>query len=503
MMNRTKLPPLAAALGFGLLLALFIVSAPACKPRGDTTGEVRKAEEGWKAPESRPEGPVQVVEVPPFVKLAKELKPAVVNISTSRKVEGLKFPHLQPPFSGPGEPEDDDTFKEFFDRFLGNIPRPMRKQTSLGSGFIIDGSGLVVTNHHVIEKADDIQVTTADGRTYDAEIKGVDPKTDVALIKIDPEGDLPTVQLGDSGKLQIGEWVMAIGNPFGLGHTVTAGIVSAKERVLNSGPYDDFIQTDASINPGNSGGPLFNIRGEVVGINTAIVAHGRGIGFAIPINLARSILVQLEKAGKVTRGWLGVSIQKIDPLLAESFGLEESKGALVAEVMKESPASRAGIKRGDVIIEFKGESVETFHDLPAMVAAIQPGEKVSLKILREGKEIDIEVTVDELKDEREAKAEPAPKADIVGLKVKPVPPEQAERLGLEEDAGVMVSGVGPGSAAGEAGIQKGDIILEINRKPLAGIDDYREVMKAIEDDESVLMLVRRDESSFYVALNLG
>jgi serine protease Do len=503
MMNRTRLPNLAVALGSGLLLAFFVVTAPACKPRESTTGEAREAGKGWQAPEARSERPVQVVEVPPFVRLAKELNPAVVNISTTRKVEGLQFPGSESPFGEPGEPEGDETFKEFFDHFFGNVPRQMRKQTSLGSGFIIDSSGLVVTNHHVIEKADDIQVTTSDGRTYDAEIKGVDPKTDVALIKIKPDGDLPTVRLGDSGKLEIGEWVMAIGNPFGLGHTVTAGIVSAKERVLNSGPYDDFIQTDASINPGNSGGPLFNIRGEVVGINTAIVAQGRGIGFAIPINLARSVLVQLEKSGKVTRGWLGVSIQKIDPLLAESFGLKENKGALVAEVMKDSPASRAGIQHGDVIIEFNGEAVDTFHELPAMVAAVQPGQKVSLKVLREGKEIELEVTVDELKDEREAKVEPTPKADVVGLKVKPVTPEQAERFGLEEDRGVMVSGVAPGSAAEEAGIRNGDVILEINRKPLAGVDDYRKIMKSIEDDPSVLMLIRRADNSFYVALDLG
>jgi serine protease Do len=282
----------------------------------------------------------------------------------------------------------------------------------------------------------------------------------------------------------------------------TAGIVSAKERVLNSGPYDDFIQTDASINPGNSGGPLFNIRGEVIGINTAIVAHGRGIGFAIPINLARDILPQLEKAGKVTRGWLGVSIQKIDPLLAESFGLEESKGALVADVMKDTPASRAGIERGDVIIEFNKKPVDDFHDLPAMVATVPPGETVPLKVLREGDEIELEVTVDELKEDRQARAEPAPKADIVGLQVKPVSPEQAEALGLEEAQGVIVSEVGPASVAEEAGIQKGDVILEINRKPLAGIADYREAMKAVEEDGSVLLLIRRKESSFYVALNL-
>jgi serine protease Do len=295
---------------------------------------------------------------------------------------------------------------------------------------------------------------------------------------------------------------MAIGNPFGFGHTVTAGIVSAKGRVLNSGPYDDFIQTDASINPGNSGGPLFNIRGEVIGINTAIVAQGQGIGFAIPIDLATNVFTQLEKEGKVTRGWLGVSIQRIDPTLAESFGLKESKGALVADVLKDSPASEAGIQRGDVIVEFNGAAVEDFHDLPAMVATVPPGEVISLKLLRDGNEKEVTIEVAELEDEREARLERTPPADVVGLKVRELSQQQAENLGLEMQTGVAVVGVEPDSAAEEAGIQPGDVILEIDRAPLKGIDDYDAAVKGIEKKDSALMLIKRDDSSFYVALDL-
>ncbi|MDP3936635.1 MAG: Do family serine endopeptidase, partial [Deltaproteobacteria bacterium] len=438
-----------------ILLSVFLILGPACKPRDDSRSEPKreratKAEKREAPPsERRGNGPLQIVEVPPFVTLAKELNPVVVNISTSRSFEGSQMQQFHTPFSGP---EGENPFGEFFERFFENLPQGMRKQTSLGSGFIIDKSGLVVTNNHVIEKADDIKVTTSDGSVYPAKVKGMDPKTDVALIQIEPKGDLPEATLGNSDELEIGEWVMAIGNPFGLGHTVTAGIVSAKGRVLNSGPYDDFIQTDASINPGNSGGPLFNIRGEVVGINTAIVAQGQGIGFATPVNMARKVLAQLKKSGKVVRGWMGVSIQRIDPAIAESLGLEDAKGALVADVMKGGPADKAGIKRRDVIIEFKGEEVGDFHNLPAMVAEVDPGTEVEIKLLRDGKEKSVSVMVDEMKDERQAKADPSPKVDAVGLKVKELDESQAERLGLEKQTAVGVAEVKPGTAADEAGI---------------------------------------------------
>jgi len=488
-----------------LLMSLFLMLGTACKPREDSRAEPKR-ERASRAPEAktpaaeRPgNGPMQIVEVPPFVTLAKELNPVVVNISTSRSFDSSQMHQFRSPFSGR---EGEDPFGEFFERFFENLPKGMRKQTSLGSGFIIDKSGLVVTNNHVIEKADDIKVTTSDGKVYPAKVKGSDPKTDVALIQIEPKGDLPEATLGDSDKLEIGEWVMAIGNPFGLGHTVTAGIVSAKGRVLNSGPYDDFIQTDASINPGNSGGPLFNIRGEVVGINTAIVAQGQGIGFATPVNMARKVLAQLEKSGKVVRGWLGVSIQRIDPAIAESLGLDEAKGALVADVMKGGPAEKAGIKRRDVVVEFNGEPVDEFHDLPAMVAEVAPGTAVSLKILRDGKEKSLSVTVDEMKDERQAKAEPAPKADAVGLKVEVLDEEQAERLGLEKPGGVRVTEVKPGTAADEAGIQPGDVILEIDRKAIETLDDYTAALKEAEGKDSALMLVRRGDNSFFLALDL-
>lgn len=490
-----------------VVLALLLTAAFACKPREETFSPGQHTPEASAAAAEavRPNGPLQIVEVPPFVHLAKRLSPVVVNISTSRSVKGFKIPQFRSPFQGPG---GENPFGEFFEKFFENPPGGMRKQTSSGSGFIIDASGLVVTNNHVVENAEDIEVKMSDGKIYEAKVMGRDPKTDVALIKIESDEPFPFAALGDSGELQIGEWVMAIGNPFGLGHTVTAGIVSAKGRVLNSGPYDDFIQTDASINPGNSGGPLFNIRGEVVGINTAIVPNAQGIGFAVPINLAKNILSQLEQTGKVVRGWLGVSIQRIDQNIAESLGLEDNKGALVADVMKDSPAQRAGIKRRDVIIEFNGKAVDDFHNLPTMVASVVPGEDVQLKILREGEELTISVTIDEMEDDRQAGLEPSPKIDAVGMKVQALTKEQAESLGLEGPTGVGVVRVRPGSVAGEAGIQPGDVILEINRKSIGGLEDYETAMKegkqkARKDGDRLLILIRRGESSFYVALELG
>ena len=485
-----------------VVLALLLVTLFACKPRDETSPGQAISGAGASAAEAvKPNGPLQIVEVPPFVHLAKRLSPVVVNISTSRSVKGVRIPQFRSPFQGPG---DENPFGEFFEKFFENAPRGMRKQTSSGSGFIIAESGLVVTNNHVVENAEDIEVKMSDGKTYDAKVMGKDPKTDVALIKIESNGPFPFAALGDSGELQIGEWVMAIGNPFGLGHTVTAGIVSAKGRVLNSGPYDDFIQTDASINPGNSGGPLFNIRGEVVGINTAIVPNAQGIGFAVPINLAKNVLSQLEKTGKVVRGWLGVSIQRIDENIAESLGLEDSKGALVADVMKNSPAQKAGIKRRDVIIEFNGKAVDDFHNLPTMVASVVPGEAVSLKILREGEELTVSVTIDEMEDDRQASVEPSPEIDAVGMKVQALTKEQAERLGLEGPTGVGVASVQPGSVAGEAGIQAGDVILEIREKSISTIDDYETAMKeAKKKGGSLLILIRRGENSFYVGLELG
>ena len=293
-----------------------------------------------------------------FAPLVKTLTPAVVNINTTKVVKSAGRS-----FNFHGSPFPSDQFDEFFNRFFGQHPQRKFRQRSLGSGFIISKDGYILTNNHVVEDADEVKVTLSDEKSYDAKIIGMDKRTDLAVLKINVDHDLPIVALGDSSKLEVGDWVIAIGNPFGLERTVTAGIVSARGRVIGSGPYDDFIQTDASINPGNSGGPLFNLRGEVVGINAAIVAGGQGIGFAIPVNMAKDLLPQL-KSGKVSRGWLGVQIQKVTPELAESFHLDSEKGALVADVVEDSPADRAGIKTGDIILSFNGREVDSMRKLP-------------------------------------------------------------------------------------------------------------------------------------------
>jgi len=318
-----------------------------------------------------------------FAELVKKEKPAVVNISTTQTVQG------EGALSGRGHP-----FQEFF----GDILPQEFKGVSLGSGFIINPDGLILTNHHVVEKAEKIQVRLSDKRRFEAELIGLDPKTDIALIRIKNPELLPFVQLGDSDRAEVGEWVVAIGNPFGLEQTVTVGIVSAKGRAIGSGPYDDYIQTDASINPGNSGGPLFNIQGEVIGINTAINPSGQGIGFAIPINQVKKVLGQLEKEGKVTRGWLGVMIQEFTKDLARSFGLKNGEGALVSDVFEDSPAALAGIKKGDVIVEFNGKKIGHMRQLPVAVAETPIGKQVSLKILRDGKEQIVLVRISKMEE---------------------------------------------------------------------------------------------------------
>lgn len=327
-----------------------------------------------------------------FASLAKELNPAVVNISTTQVIEG---------FGGfPGPFREGDPFEEFFKRFFGDVPPPEYKQRSLGSGFIISKDGYIVTNGHVVENAQEIKVTLMGGRKFDAKVIGQDSKTDLALIKITPVGDLPSAKLGDSAKLEVGDWVVAIGNPFGLGHTVTAGIVSAKGRIIGAGPYDDFIQTDASINPGNSGGPLFNLLGEVVGVNTAILGGAQGIGFATPINLAKEVIFQLKNEGRVIRGWIGVSAQELTPEIAQSFNLKEAKGALISEVAPQGPADRAGLMRGDIIIEFDGKEVKQVEDLPRLVANTSVGKTVKVKVLRNGEIRAFSITIGRLPEER-------------------------------------------------------------------------------------------------------
>ena len=324
------------------------------------------------------EAPVATISSPQglfdFVSLAKQLSPAVVNVSTTRANSRTR---VSPSPFGQADPHS-----EFWERFFGGpLPRGPSRQSTLGSGFILDREGLILTNNHVVEDAQKIVVRLSDQREFEAKVVGRDPKTDIAVIKIQAEVNLPTAPLGDSDRLEVGEWVLAIGNPFGLEHTVTAGIVSAKGRHIGAGPYDDFIQTDASINPGNSGGPLINMRGEVVGINTALFSRGGsniGIGFAIPINLIKELLPQLKEQGKVTRGWLGVVIQRVTPAIAEPLGLDKATGALVAEVLKDTPAEQGGMRVGDVIIEFAGREIKESNDLPIIVARIPVGREVPL-----------------------------------------------------------------------------------------------------------------------------
>jgi serine protease Do len=434
--------------------------------------------------------------LPVFVELSKHLKPAVVNIS-SKQTEGKAAPG-RAPFGG----EENDPFQEFFDRFFGGRGGRKRQRPSLGSGFIINSTGYIVTNNHVVEGATEIKVTLATKEEFDATLVGRDPKTDLALIKVNSPKPLPTVPFGNSDALEVGEWVLAIGNPFGLGHTVTSGIVSAKGRIIGAGPYDDFIQTDASINPGNSGGPLFNMRGQVIGINTAIISGGQGIGFAIPINLAKEVFLQLHDKGSVTRGWLGVAIQGISSDLLKAFNLEDTHGALVADVMSDGPAAQAGIQRGDVIMGFNGYPVQDSAELPRMVAAIAPGTKVQVEVLRGGKKMTIPVTLGTLAEEKEASAK-LQQPDVeesLGLHVEVITPELARGLRLDNAKGVVVARVAPDSPAAEAGIQRGDVVREVNRQPVTDMESYTEVTSHLTPNAPALFLLERRGSSLYVAL---
>jgi len=340
--------------------------------------------------------------------------------------------------------------------------------------------------------------------SYDAKIIGTDDRTDLAILKIEVGHDLPVVPLGDSSKLEVGDWVIAIGNPFGLERTVTAGIVSARGRVIGSGPYDDFIQTDASINPGNSGGPLFNLKGEVVGINAAIVAGGQGIGFAIPVNMAKDLLPQL-KTGKVSRGWLGVQIQKVTPDLAESFDLDSEKGALVADVVKDSPAARAGIETGDIILSFNGQDVDSMRKLPSLVAAIPPGTKVKMKVLRRGKVKKLKVVIAELKDEEMADGSPAEKGELdrLGMAVRQITPELAGQYRLPRDSGVVISRIDPDGLAAEGGLHAGDIILQVNNSDIETVKDFRQAIKKAKKNKLVRFLVQRRNSRIFVVMRMN
>jgi serine protease Do len=441
--------------------------------------------------------------MPDFVELAAKLSPAVVNISTDEPDEPGEAAGppegIEPPEGHEGLPHSGGPLEDF-----GGSPQHSK---ALGSGFIITKDGYILTNEHVVENPGKVTVTTQDGRNYIAKIIGHDDKSDIALLKIDAKHDLAVAPLGNSEDLKVGEWVMAIGNPFGFDHSVTAGIVSAKGRFI-PGNYENFIQTDASINPGNSGGPLIDLRGDVVGVNCAIYTHtgsSMGIGFAVPIDLVKEELPQLKSSGKVVRGWLGVYIQKMTPELAESLGMADSRGALVAKVLDGGPAQAAGVKRGDVIVAFDNQDVGDSRELPLMVGRTELGHKGTLKVIRDKQTIELPVTITESHEAEIAAAENSEKPEVsapsqFGLRVKDLSPELAKELGIDAPGGVVIASVQPGSRADEAGLRPRDVILEVNRAAVKNLDSYQSAVKTSAKGKIVLLLVKRGDNTIYVAL---
>jgi serine protease Do len=439
---------------------------------------------------SVPVAPAAAVPAANWVELTRVLKPAVVNISSRRLEERVE---MQNPFGNLSPFGDDERGPR----------RPRHTVRSMGSGFIINPAGYIVTNNHVVEGATDIRVKIDDGRELAGTVVGRDPKTDLALLKVEANG-LPVIPLGDSTQLQVGEPVMAIGNPFGLERTVTTGIVSATGRVIGQGPYDDFIQTDASINPGNSGGPLINTHGQAVGINAAIFSQSGGsvgIGFAIPVNQAKSVVTQLVASGRVTRGWLGVTIQPLTAELAKGFNVTEGTGALVAGVQDGSPAARAGVKAGDIITHYDGQKVATSADLPKLVAATAVGRQVPVTVVREGKKVALNVTVAQMDEPGQPVVAQAEEAKgPLGLTVETVTPSIAKELKLSEPRGVIVRGVRSGSPAENAGIRAGDVITEVDRQAVADAAQMKRALEKHPKGAPVVVMVRRDGTSLYVAL---
>ena len=482
---RTLIVVAASCLILGVLITASLNLVP---PTKATTGQVwtEKGESGLFSTSQISDGKL-------WVKLAKELTPAVVNISTTQVVK--RGTPTRSPFS------EDDPFNEFFKRFFGDQPRQF-KATSLGSGFIINKDGYILTNNHVVENATDITVKLGDGREFKAKVIGRDPKTDIAIIKIEAS-NLPVIPFGNSDRLEVGEPVMAIGNPFGLNQTVTTGIVSAKGRFIGEGPYDNFIQTDASINRGNSGGPLINSNGEAVGINTAIFSPtggSIGIGFAIPIEMAKEVLPQLKERGQVTRGWLGVAIQPITPDLGKKFSLKQANGALISDVMEGSPAEQAGLKQGDVIVAFDGKNVKSSTDLPHIVAGTPVGKEVPVKVVRDGVEVTLQVKVGELKEEQAAAVTSTSPKTKLGIDIQDLTPALARKFGLKGEKGIVITEVEPDSPADAVGLQPGDLILEINRVRVTTVGQVRRVLDKTKPEEPILLLVKRDGGTRYVVI---
>ena len=415
-----------------------------------------------------------------FSDLAEKAGPAVVNIQTEKMIQG-----------------GGRVFRHFFGPQFNNQQPDVRKQQSLGSGFIIDKAGFIVTNNHVIANSDSIKVILQNGKSYEAKIIGRDSKTDLALIKIEAENDLPALGLGNSDQLKVGQWVVAIGNPFGLDHTVTAGIVSAKGRVIGSSPYDDFIQTDASINPGNSGGPLLNLEGKVIGINAAIINGGQGIGFAIPASNASRIVTQLKDNGEVSRGWLGVRIQDLNRELAEYYGVKGDSGVVITEVFENNPADRAGIKANDVIIELDGDQVKTSQDLVKKMAVIKPGNSISLKVVRNSQIKTFAVKIIKRNDTQVASN--GNSFGDFGLKVTELSVEVAKQLGLPSPNGAVIAQVEQGGKAQKAGISSGDILLEINHHKVINVDEFKKIVSRIKAGEKASFVLFRPHQGLRIA----
>ena len=465
-----------------ILVMIAVVACGAASAKGDGKGS----------------GPMRPIEYDPQRSLApliKKVSPAVVNIKathTSHSEQEMRNP------------------SSLFEFFFGGprhrmMPVPERQQRAMGSGFIIDQSGLVVTNHHVVENADEIEVQLDDERTFNAKLVGSDERTDLALLKLENARNLPTVKFGNSDKLNVGDRVVAIGNPFGLDHTVTSGIVSAKERVIGAGPYDDFIQTDASINPGNSGGPLFNLRGEVIGINTAIVPRGQGIGFAIPSSLAGSLIDTLRSEGRVIRGWLGIVPQPLDKELARAFGVKNKEGALVANVQPDSPADKAGLKAGDVIIKMGKKKLKNARQIYTDVATLKPGQIVRFVILRDGRKKTLSVKMGKRPDDIEESNSQVAKESAPGnLGIRVVPLDRRARKQLDAEditSGVVVFRVDPGSPAALS-VRNGDIIVEVNRDKVSGVESFSKLTSTSKKGDDLLLLIYRRGAWIYTVIRM-
>ena len=511
----------AAALGFGLgaTLALSPFVWAENPPIADSPAQSTPA-----APQTMT-SPVALIQQQSFAPLVKKVSPAVVNISVSQKADAdamVEEPEIVPSPGFPNSPFD-EFLRRFFEQqnpggqrhLFPQIPGNQARRIALGSGFIIDPAGYVVTNSHVIGDAGKVEVTLQDNSKYTAKIVGRDPKTDIAVLKIKADRPLPYVTFGDSSAAQVGDWVMAVGNPFGLGGTVTTGIISARGRDIHSGPFDDFLQIDAPINRGNSGGPTFNLEGEVIGINTAIYSPNGGsvgIGFAVPSNVAKSVVAQLEEHGKVSRGWLGVQIQEVTPAIAASLGLHGEQGALVAVVTPDSPGAKADLKQGDVILSFNGTEVNHLRDLPRLVAATAPDTQATMTVWRNGQTIQLHATVGDLgNNEQVASAtggeeEQPARAEALGMHFSPLTSQLRRELHVSRDLhGVVVTQVDGGSAAADVGLSEGDILVAVNQQAVNTPQEAAQKLKevAASPKKSALLLLNRHGVTQYVGLSFG